>query len=132
MLIADLASQAAVRRLADDVLQRYPRVDVLINNAGAVYATRQLTADGLELTWAVNHLAPFLLTTLLLDRLTASAPARVITTSSGAHQSAQIPFDDLQGRPGVRWAWDSARYAETKLANILFTAELARRLQGHG
>ena len=84
VLIADLASQAAVRRLADEVLQRYPRVDVLVNNAGAVYSTRQLTADGIELTWAVNHLAPFLLTTLLLERLTASAPARVITTSSGA------------------------------------------------
>src|ERR1700730_2286856 len=91
VLIADLASQAAVRRLADEVLQRHPHVDVLINNAGAMYSTRQLTADGIELTWAVNHLAPFLLTTLLINRLKESAPARVITTSSGAHHGAQIP-----------------------------------------
>jgi len=129
VLIADLASQAAVRRLADEVLQRYPRVDVLVNNAGAIYSTRRMTADGIELTWAVNHLAPFLLTTLLLDRLTASAPARVITTSSGAHQSAHIPFDDLSAERRYT-AMGYARYGETKLANILFTAELARRLEG--
>src|SRR5438128_5119472 len=96
VLIADLAVQAAVRRLADEILRHYPKVDVLINNAGAMYSSRQLTADGIELTWAVNHLAPFLLTTLLLDRLTASGQARVITTSSAAHGGAQIPFDDLR------------------------------------
>jgi NAD(P)-dependent dehydrogenase (short-subunit alcohol dehydrogenase family) len=131
VLIADLASQAALRRLGDEVLQRYPRVDVLINNAGAVYSTRQLSADGIELTWAVNHLAPFLLTTLLLDRLKASAPARVITTSSGAHQAAQIPFDDLNAGK-TYGGMGFGRYGQTKLANILFTAELARRLEGTG
>jgi NAD(P)-dependent dehydrogenase (short-subunit alcohol dehydrogenase family) len=106
-------------------------VDVLINNAGAIYATRQFTQDGVELTWAVNHLAPFALTTLLLDLLKASAPARVITTSSGAHYNAQIPFDDLRADrayPGMGFG----RYGESKLANILFTAELARRLEGTG
>jgi NAD(P)-dependent dehydrogenase (short-subunit alcohol dehydrogenase family) len=131
VLIADLASQAAVRHLADEILDRYPSVQVFINNAGAIYATRQLSADGIELTWAVNHLAPFLLTTLLLERLTTSAPARVITTSSGAHQGAQIPFDDLNAERGYA-GLGFARYGQTKLANILFTAELARRVQGTG
>src|SRR5262245_40889022 len=78
-LIADLSSQAAVRRLAAEVLARYPRLDILVNNAGAMHTTRRLSADGIELTWALNHLAPFLLTTLLLDRLKASAPSRIIT-----------------------------------------------------
>jgi NAD(P)-dependent dehydrogenase (short-subunit alcohol dehydrogenase family) len=131
VLIGDLSSQSDVRRLADDILQRFATLDVLINNAGAIYASRQLTADGVERTWAVNHLAPFLLTTLLLDRLTASAPARIITTSSAAHFSAQIPFDDLnaeRGYPNMGYA----RYGESKLANILFTLELAKRLQGTG
>jgi NAD(P)-dependent dehydrogenase (short-subunit alcohol dehydrogenase family) len=131
VLIADLAAQAEVRRLADELLHRYPRIDVLINNAGAMYATRQLTTDGIELTWAVNHLAPFLLTTLLLDRLTASRPARVITTASAAHGSAQIPFDDLRADRAYA-AMGYGRYGESKLANILFTAELARRLAGTG
>jgi len=83
-LLADLSSQAAVRKLAAEVLARYPRLDVLVNNAGAMHTTRQLTVDGIELTWAVNHLASFLLTTLLLDRLKASAPASIITTASAA------------------------------------------------
>jgi NAD(P)-dependent dehydrogenase (short-subunit alcohol dehydrogenase family) len=131
ILIADLASQAAVRGLADDILQRYSAIDVLVNNAGAVYTTRQLTADGIELTWAVNHLAPFLLTTLLLERLIASAPARVITTSSAAHQGARISFDDLNADRSYA-GMGFARYGETKLANILFTTELARRLAGTG
>jgi NAD(P)-dependent dehydrogenase (short-subunit alcohol dehydrogenase family) len=90
-----------------------------------------MTADGIERTWAVNHLAPFLLTTLLLDRLKASQPARIVTTSSGAHEGARIPFDDLNAER----SWGGAgftRYGETKLANILFTAELARRLEGTG
>jgi NAD(P)-dependent dehydrogenase (short-subunit alcohol dehydrogenase family) len=131
VLIADLASQVAVRHLADGILERYPRIDVLINNAGAIYARRQLSVDGIELTWAVNHLAPFLLTTLLVDRLMASAPARVITTSSGAHQGAEIPFDDLSAeRAYAGLGFD--RYGQTKLANILFTAELARRLDSTG
>ena len=127
--IADLSSQAAVRKLAAEVLARYPRLDVLVNNAGAMYTTRQLTADGIELTWAVNHLAPFLLTTLLLDRLEASAPARIITTASDAHRGAPLPFEDLNAEHSYR---GFGRYGQTKLANILFTLELARRLEGSG
>jgi NAD(P)-dependent dehydrogenase (short-subunit alcohol dehydrogenase family) len=129
VLMADLSSQASIRRLATDVLDRYPRLDVLVNNAGAVNARRQLTEDGIELTWAVNHLAPFLLTSLLLDRLKESAPARIVTTSSDAHRPAGIPFDDLNAE---RSYGGFRRYGETKLANILFTLELARRLEGTG
>ncbi len=131
VLLADLGSQASVRRLAAEALERYPRIDVLVNNAGAVNSRRQLTEDGIELTWAVNHLAPFLLTTLLLDRLKASAPARVITTSSAAHTGARIPFDDLAGERSFG-PMGFRRYSQTKLANILFTLELARRLEGTG
>ena len=130
-MLADLASQASIRQLGGELLAKYPRLQVLVNNAGAIYARRQLSADGIELTWAVNHLAPFLLTTLLLDRLKASHPARIITTSSGAHEGARIPFEDLDAAR----SWGGAgftRYGETKLANILFTAELARRLEGTG
>jgi NAD(P)-dependent dehydrogenase (short-subunit alcohol dehydrogenase family) len=128
--IADLSSQASVRRLAAEVLARYPKLDVLVNNAGAMYGTRQLTEDGIELTWAVNHLAPFLLSKLLLPRLKESAPAaRIITTASEAHQGAHIPFDDLNAEHSYR---GFVRYGETKLANILFTTELARRLDGTG
>src|SRR3981081_152175 len=131
VLIADLAAQSDVRRVAQEIAARYPRLDVLINNAGAMYTNRQLTADGVELTWAVNHLAPFALTIQLLNLLKASAPARIITTASAAHYGAQIPFDDLNahksyGNMGYR------RYGESKLAHILFTAELARRLEGSG
>jgi NAD(P)-dependent dehydrogenase (short-subunit alcohol dehydrogenase family) len=129
ILVADLSSQVSVRKLAAEALGRYPRLDILINNAGAMYTTRQLSPDGIELTWAVNHLAPFLLTTLLLDRLRESGPARIITTASGAHQGAQIPFDDL---PAERAYRGFGRYGETKLANILFTSELARRLARSG
>lgn len=127
--IADLSSKAAVRKLAAEVLARCPRLDVLVNNAGAMYGARQLSQDGIELTWAVNHLAPFLLTTLLLDRLKASVPARIITTASRAHHGASVPFDDVNAERGYR---SFRRYGETKLANILFTAELARRLEGTG
>ncbi|MFZ0919227.1 MAG: SDR family oxidoreductase [Candidatus Dormiibacterota bacterium] len=129
VLDADLTSQAAVRALADEAMARYPRVDVLVNNAGAMFAQRALTVDGIERTWALNHLAPFLLTNLLLDRLKASAPARIITTSSDAHKGKLIPFDDL----GAERSWRGrgfTRYGETKLANIMFTRELARRLEG--
>ena len=129
VLVADLASQASVRKLATDALARYSSIQVLINNAGAIYARRQLSPDGIELTWAVNHLAPFLLTSLLLDRLKASAPARIVTTSSGAHEGARIPFDDLN----AEHSWGGlgfTRYGETKLANVLFTVELAQRLAG--
>jgi NAD(P)-dependent dehydrogenase (short-subunit alcohol dehydrogenase family) len=131
VVLADLASQSSIRQLAGELLARYPRIHVLVNNAGAIYARREVTADGIERTWAVNHLAPFLLTTLLLDRLKASQPARIVTTSSGAHEGARIPFDDLNAER----SWGGAgftRYGETKLANILFTAELARRLAGTG
>jgi NAD(P)-dependent dehydrogenase (short-subunit alcohol dehydrogenase family) len=129
VMLADLASQSSIRQLAGALLARYPRIQVLVNNAGAVYARRQMTADGIELTWAVNHLAPFLLTTLLLDRLKASHPARIVTTSSGAHQRARIPFEDLNAE-GSGGGAGFSRYGETKLANILFTTELARRLEG--
>jgi NAD(P)-dependent dehydrogenase (short-subunit alcohol dehydrogenase family) len=131
VLEADLASQASVRRLAQEVLERYPKLDVLVNNAGAINSSRQLTEDGVELTWATNHLAPFMLTTLLLDRLKASAPARIITTSSDAHQRAHIPFDDLTAERSYGLA-GFERYGQTKLANILFTLELGRRLEGSG
>jgi NAD(P)-dependent dehydrogenase (short-subunit alcohol dehydrogenase family) len=131
VLLADLASQASVRELAAAVQSRYPSVGLLINNAGAYNAVRQVSPDGIEMTWAVNHLAPFLLTTLLIDRLTASAPARVITTSSAAHKGRLIPFDDLNAQRSYA-ARGFRRYGETKLANILFTVELAERLRGSG
>ena len=127
--IADLSSQSAIRKLASEVLARYPKLDVLVNNAGAMYTRRQLTEDGIELTWAVNHLAPFLLTTLLLERLRASTPSRVITPASEAHQGTQIPFDDLNAERSYR---GFRRYGQTKLANILFTGELGRRVEGRG
>jgi retinol dehydrogenase 14 len=126
---ADLSSQAQVRRLAGEVLDAYPRLDVLVNNVGGFWAHRHVTADGLEHTFALNHLAPFLLTNLLLDRLTASAPARVVTVSSGAHATGRIDFDDLQGTG--RYSGQRA-YNASKLANVMFTYELARRLDGTG
>jgi NAD(P)-dependent dehydrogenase (short-subunit alcohol dehydrogenase family) len=131
VLLADLASQAGVRRLAGEIRERYAAVHVLVNNAGAIYASRELSPDGLELTWAVNHLAPFLLTSLLLDKLVASAPARVITTSSAAHFRAEIPFDDMLGERSYPMM-GYGRYGQTKLANILFTRALAQRLSGTG
>jgi NAD(P)-dependent dehydrogenase (short-subunit alcohol dehydrogenase family) len=131
VLSADLALQSSVRELAQQALSRLPRIDVLINNAGAMFTERQLTAEGFEQTWALNHLAPFLLTSLLTDRLKQSAPARVITTSSDAHKGSRIPFDDL-GAERSYGKLGFERYGQTKLANILFTAELAKRLQGTG
>lgn len=129
MHFADLSSQKSIRRLAAEVLDRYPRLDVLINNAGGMHATRQTTEEGIELTWAVNHLAPFLLTTLLLERLKQSTPARVVTTAGIGHYLASVPFDDLNAEQSYR---SIRRYCETKLANVLFTAELARRIKGTG
>ena len=126
---ADLSSQAEVRRLAGEVLDAYPRLDVLVNNVGGFWAHRHVTADGLEHTFALNHLAPFLLTNLLLDRLKASAPARVVTVSSGAHATGRIDFDDLQG--SATYSGQRA-YNASKLANVMFTYELARRLDGTG
>ncbi len=129
VFVADLSSQAEVRRLAGEVLAAYPRLDVLVNNAGGYWAHRHVTADGLEHTFALNHLAPFLLTDLLLDRLRASAPARVVTVSSGAQSMGRIDFDDLMGED--RYDGQQA-YNQSKLANVLFTYELARRLDGSG
>jgi retinol dehydrogenase-12 len=128
-LRADFASLSQVRRLANELLDRHPRIDVLVNNAGLVAGRRSLTEDGYETTFAVNHLAPFLLTNLLLERLIASAPARVITTSSDAHRGGRLALDDLQAERG----WSSWRaYSNSKLANVLFTHALARRLEGKG
>jgi NAD(P)-dependent dehydrogenase (short-subunit alcohol dehydrogenase family) len=126
---ADMTSQAEVRRLAAAVLSAYPRLDVLINNVGGFWAHRHPTTDGLERTFALNHLAPFLLTNLLLDRLETSAPARVVTVSSGAQSMGRIDFDDLQG---VRNYSGQRAYNQSKLANVMFTIELARRLDGTG
>lgn len=131
VLSADLALQASVRELAKEALERYPSIDLLINNAGAMFSSRQLTAEGFEMTWALNHLAPFLLTTMLLDRLKQSAPARVITTASDAHKGNRIPFEDLDASQGYGKV-GFERYGQTKLANILFTAELSKRLAGTG
>jgi NAD(P)-dependent dehydrogenase (short-subunit alcohol dehydrogenase family) len=127
--VADLSSQISLRKLAGEVLAHYPNLNVLVNNAGTMYSTHQLSKDGIELTWAVNHLAPFLLSKLLLPRLKQNAPARILTTASQAHQGAHIPFHDLNADRSYR---GFGRYHETKLANILFTTELARRLDGTG
>jgi NAD(P)-dependent dehydrogenase (short-subunit alcohol dehydrogenase family) len=126
-LQADFSSLADVRKLADELCERHAQIHVLINNAGLVAGTRSLTIDGHETTIAVNHLAPFLLTSLLLGRLRESAPARVVTTSSDAHRSGHLELDDLNGER--RWSpWSS--YSNSKLANVLFTRALARRLEG--
>ena len=111
------------------MLDAYPRLDVLVNNVGGFWAHRHVTADGLEHTFAVNHLAAFLLTNLLLERLKASAPARVVTVSSGAQAMGRIDFDDLQG---ARKYSGQRAYNQSKLANVMFTYELARRLEGTG
>lgn len=128
-LIADLSSQAGVRSVAEAFVQRHTRLDVLINNAGGFFASRQVSVDGIEMTWALNHMSYFVLTTLLLDILRASAPARVINVSSDAHRSGTMRWDDLQYSRGYN-GWGS--YAQSKLANILFSNELARRLAGSG
>jgi NAD(P)-dependent dehydrogenase (short-subunit alcohol dehydrogenase family) len=125
VFVADLSSQSELRRLADEVLDRYSRIDVLINNVGGYWNTRHPTAEGLERTFALNYLAPFLLTNLLLDKLKQSVPARVITVSSNAHAQGRIDFDDLQGERSYS---GSRAYNQSKLANVLFTYELARRL----
>jgi len=130
LLIADLSRQSEVRRAAAEFLASGRPLHVLINNAGVVNLQRTLTPDGLEATFAVNHLAYFLLTTLLLDRLRASAPARIINVASDAHKfGGPLNFDDLQN--GRTYSFMRV-YGQSKLANILFTAELARRLEGSG
>ena len=126
---ADMSSQAEVRRLAAAVLDAYPRLDELVNNVGGFWAHRHPTADGLEHTFALNHLASFLLTNLLLDRLKSSAPARVVNVSSHVQAEGRIDFDDLQG---ARAYSGQAAYSQSKLANVMFTNELARRLEGTG
>ena len=126
---ADMSSPAEVRRLAAAVLDSYPRLHVLINNVGGFWAHRHPTVDGLEHTFALNYLAPFLFTNLLLGRLKASAPARVVSVSSGVQATGRIDFDDLQG---TRHYSGERAYNQSKLAVVMFTNELARRLEGTG
>jgi NAD(P)-dependent dehydrogenase (short-subunit alcohol dehydrogenase family) len=126
---ADLSSQQQIRDLAGRFRARHDRLDVLINNAGGLWMQRQLSVDGLEMTFGVNHLAYFLLTQLLLDTLRASAPARIVNVSSDAHRRAVLDFDNLQGERGYG-GWRA--YCRSKLANLLFTYELDRRLRGTG
>ncbi len=128
-LIADLQSLAQVRQLAEDVKSKTDRLDVLINNAGVYMQEKALTPDGYEMTFAVNHLAPFLLTNLLLDLLKASAPSRIITVSSVAHGSARLDLDNLNAERKFH-GWGA--YCISKLGTLLFTFELARRLEGTG
>src|ERR1700683_3777900 len=129
LFLADLSLQAEVRRGADEILDATPRIDVLINNAGAWFNERQVTIDRLERTFALNHMGYFLLTMLLLERIKASAPARVISVASDGHAQATLDFDDLQSEndySGLK------AYCRSKLANVLFTRALARRLNGSG
>ena len=126
---ADLSSQAQVRRVAAEVQERYERLDALVNNVGGFWAHRHVTEDGLELTFALNHLAPFLLTNLLIGRMVAQGGARIVTVTSSAESLGRIDFDDLQG--AERYSGQRA-YNQSKLANVLFTYELARRLTGTG
>jgi len=129
LMLADLSSQESIYRLAENVQQHYQQLHVLINNAGVANLSRRETVDGLEMTFAVNYLAPFLLTNLLLDKLKTSAPARIVNVSSGSHQSGYIKMDDLELEKGYRLM---RAYGQSKLALVLFTYELARRLQGAG
>ena len=129
LLLCDLSSQRQVRELAAEVLDRCGELHLLVNNAGLTLGERTLTEDGIETTFAVNHLAPFLLTELLRERLVASAPARVVTVASDAHRGSKIDFDDPSGERKFS-AWGA--YGQSKLANILFTTELAQRLEGTG
>ena len=129
LFVADLSSQRAVRTLAAQLTGALPRLDVLVNNAGLIMRERVLTADGLETTFAVNHLAYFLLARLLEPTLRASAPARIVNVASRAHESGTLRFDNLMGTRAYD-GWKA--YAQSKLANIVFTYELARRLAGTG
>lgn len=127
LLCCDLSSQKESRRLAIEILERHDRLHVLVNNAGLMLRRRTLTEDGVETTFAVNHLAYFLLTNLLLDVIKVSAPARIVNVASMAHMTGTIDFDDLQGEKSFS---SMGAYRQSKLANILFTYELARRLEG--
>ena len=127
--LADLSSQRDVRRVAAEILAAHPQIHVLVNNAGVVNLRRTLTEDGLETVFATNHLAYFHLTLLLLDRLRASAPARIVNVASDAHRWGRLDLDDLGNARRYR---AMQVYGQSKLANILFTYELARRLAGSG
>jgi NAD(P)-dependent dehydrogenase (short-subunit alcohol dehydrogenase family) len=127
-LVADLSSQASIRQLAKDYAAAHTKLDILVNNAGIFSAKRSTTVDNIESTFAVNHLAPFLLTSLLMDTISASPPARIITTSSVAHRGAHLDFDDIQFERKPYRGFTA--YSQSKLANILFTKELAKRLEG--
>jgi NAD(P)-dependent dehydrogenase (short-subunit alcohol dehydrogenase family) len=128
-LLADLSSQAQIRRLAEEFQDRHDRLDVLLNNAGGFFLWRQESVDGIEMTFALNHLNYFLLTNLLLETLKASAPSRVVNVSSNSHYGSRINFDDIEGKHRYR-GWRA--YGQSKLANVLFTYELARQLEGSG
>ena len=127
--VADVTDASAVAALAARLRREFRRVDILINNAGVILLQRQVTEDGLEMTLAVNHLAPFLLTSLLLDLLKKSAPARILTMSSTVHYDARIDLDKLQSERGYNGV---VAYKDSKLGNVLFTLELAERLRGSG
>ncbi|MCP4426598.1 MAG: SDR family oxidoreductase [Chloroflexi bacterium] len=129
LMIADLSAQQSIRRLAQEFNEKYERLDVLVNNAGGVFSSRTLTEDGLEYTFAFNHLGYFLLTNLLLDKLKANGAARIVNVSSEAQAGATINFDDLQSEQDYN---GFRAYGQSKLANVLFTNELARRLDGNG
>ena len=126
---ADLTRLAEIKRVAAQIASQEPRIDVLINNAGALFGTRQVTEDGLEYTFALNHMAYFVMTEGLRERLTASAPARIVNTASASHYEAMLDFSDLQSEKGFS---ATKAYGRSKLCNVLFTRELARRLQGTG
>ena len=124
---ADFSSLASVKNLAEEVLDRFPKLDVMINNAGGANVKRTVTADGFEMTFGVNHLAPFYLTNLLLDRIKTSAPARIVNVASSAHRGGRINFDNLNMEKHFS---SGAAYGQSKLANVLFTRSLAKRLAG--
>jgi NAD(P)-dependent dehydrogenase (short-subunit alcohol dehydrogenase family) len=126
---ADLSRLAETRRVAEEIAAAEPRIDVLINNAGAIFSRREVTDEGLERTFALNHMSYFVLTSVLRERLIAAAPARIVNTASNAHRVGHIDFDDLQS---ARYYRPFPVYGTTKLCNILFTRELARRLAGQG
>ena len=127
LFLADFASQQEIRRVASELLDRCPEIHVLVNNAGVFNLRRETTSDGIETVFAVNHLAYYLLTRLLLARLEASAAARIVNVASAAHRSARLDFGDLENERGYR---AMSVYGQSKLANLLFTYELARRLEG--
>ncbi len=129
LMLADLSSQRSIRALAHDFIRTHDRLDVLVNNAGVTLPRRTETVDGIETVFATNHLAPFLLTNLLLPLLKASAPSRIVTASSAAQAMARLDLDDLQRRNDYK---EIDAYNQTKLLNLLFTYELARRLEGTG